>query len=336
MNRRVAWVALATLTAAIAAAAYLFAARDTRPKDSRSAWLRNAKSGQIGRCRCEPDEDVVIVRTDGLELAGSIDRPTEPGTHPVVVLLHGNTHLGRHQSAYRVLGRELASRGLIVLTVDFAGFGQSADPFALGNADALDKSLDAQAALDFARKLPYADPGSVQFLCHSMGCRAAFAVGLSDPRLSRIVAIGPPRRDSTLKNDDERLEYFWKRARETRQRIYRKDFPAWYTREMWMASVQAQSMEDYVPALSRRDHVPVLFIDGARESPTVRAYLQKYVARLSEPKCYFTVPNADHYLNTVRVGDEHVFDRLAFETLVAEILRTDSPCAPVKRPTPRS
>jgi hypothetical protein len=50
-------------------------------------------------------------------------------------------------------------------------------------------------------------------------------------------------------------------------------------------------------------------MDGARESPADRRYLQSYFWKMADPKRYVTVPNADHYANTTEIRAVTVYDR---------------------------
>ena len=287
----------------------------------RRAWLEDVAPEDIARCNCQPDQDVEIRRPDGLRLAGSIDRPAQHARHPAIILLHGNTPDGRRLPTYRVLARFLRDQGFVVLSIDFAGMRQSEDPFLFGTPEALDSTLDVHAALAFLRGAPEVDPSSIHIICHSMGCRSAFSVGLVDPLIGKIVALGPPRGEEARHSDDDEIAYFWARARKTHRQIYGREFPEWYTREMWLKAVRQQTMQRHMPLLAKPGHKPVLFMDGELESRTARRYLRDYVKHVADPKRYVTIPGSNHYINTVREGGMNLYDRRVMNRTTAEIVR---------------
>jgi len=284
------------------------------------SWLSLVPARSMAVCRCEPDRTVDIRRPDGLRLTGSLDLPRDSGNHPGILLLHGNTPWGRKLPVYRVLATRLRERGFAVLSIDFGGYGESDDPFRLGTVEAVDQDLDASAALAFLETLPGVDRASLFVICHSAGCKAAFTVGLEKPSVEGIVAIGPPRRDSERLWDEADNERFWQRARQTRRLVYGTDFPAWYTRDLWLEARRRRTIEQHVATLSEPEHKPVLLLDGELESPEDRRYLREYFDRIIEPKAYLTIPRSNHYANTARALGLHFYDRGVADGMAREIV----------------
>jgi pimeloyl-ACP methyl ester carboxylesterase len=306
----VAWL-LGTAIVIFAGGAFLW--RLASPKWGESvnlkSWIRKVPLSSMAACRCEADEAVEISRADGLRLAGSIDLPSTSGTHPTVVLLHGNTPFGRKLGVYRILARRLTDRGYRVLSFDFAGRGESEDPFRFGTREALDSALDTRAALRFLETLEGIDRERVYIVCHSAGCRSGLSVGLDEPVVKAIVAIGPPRRDRERLLDEDNNEHLWIWACRVREELWGTGFPEWYTRDVWMEERRGRNLERHLEILSRESHKPVLLMDGELEREADRAYLRGYFDRMAEPKGYVTVPRSNHYANTISKTGVVLYDR---------------------------
>jgi pimeloyl-ACP methyl ester carboxylesterase len=271
----------------------------------------------IRLCRCNPDSTVRFARTDSVPLVASVYGDMSAGG-PKALILHGNTPIGRRLAFYRVLASKLRERGYAVLAIDFAGYGDSGDPFAVGTVDALDPSLDAEAALAYMTRVggPRQD---ITVVGHSGGAVAALRVAPTDERVARVVLIGPPRRTAERLADPEDRDYFRERHQRSRLRSQGSPFPSWYTRDVWLAITLATDMEEVLPGLAESPHHPMLFVDSDRESEEDLEYLRRYVARVGEPKRYVTIANADHYSNTENLGSLVAYDRVAVNRTVTVI-----------------
>ena len=147
----------------------------------------------LGVYRGKPDRDFKLKREDGLEIGASVYGTKEEGVKPGIILLHGNTPLGRKLAFYRVLSTKLAARGYIVLSIDFAGFGESGDPFQFNTVEALDQIKEVSAALNYLKSLRNLDKDKIYLIGHSGGAQTAIIFGTRDNDIKKIVAIGPPR-----------------------------------------------------------------------------------------------------------------------------------------------
>lgn len=252
------------------------------------------------------DEDLELVRVDGVELAASIYRP-EGRPRGEILLAHGNTPLGRRLALYRGLGRGLAERGHFVVAFDFAGFGESGDPFEVGSLDAIDASRDLETALEWLQRSGPLQASAPVLVGHSGGAGVALALGEHDWQVLGVAALGPPRRGpEKLRSGAD--EYFWQRARRTRRSVYGDDFPSWYTKSIWLESALGSGaapslqvdLERYLPYLSGSRHPPVLLLDAELEPREDRDFLRRFYEQMSEPKEYRTLPG-DHYADTVGV-----------------------------------
>ena len=127
-------------------------------------------------------------------------------------------------------------------------------------------------------------------------------VAVRDPRVQGIVAIGPPRRQAELATDPEFRTYVWNRFGRTYRKVYGRDVPTWYSKAEYLAFWRSWDMEQYVPYFSRQGHKTLLLMHGARERLSDRNYLRRYHKRCAEPARYVTIPQSDHYGNTMDFG----------------------------------
>ncbi len=263
-----------------------------------------------------PDKDFKLKREDGLEIGASVYGTKDEGVKPGIILLHGNTPLGRKLPFYEVLSTKLAERGYIVITIDFAGFGESGDPFQFNTIEALDSTKEVFAALTYLKSLRNLEEGNISIIGHSGGAEAAIPFGINEDDIKSIVAIGPPRRVRERRTSLEDREYFWERAKKTRKTLYNKDFPEWYTIDLWQKLSYGREMDSYIDYFSQKGHKPIFLIDGELETEKDRTYLKNYHLKIKEPKRYSTIKNSDHYGNTfMRKGiifyNKKVIDDLA-------------------------
>lgn len=280
--------------------------------------LRRVPPRRLGICRCAPDSTIQF-RRDGLRLVADL-YGVGPSPRPPVLLLHGLTPYGKDLPLYHVLARRLADAGFLVLAMDFAGYGESDDPYTVGIPEALDARRDVRAAVAVLDSLP-ASAGLVTLLGHSMGAVEAMSVGLGDPRVGAVVALGPPRRTAEVLATPEGRDYHWNRIRRTYDSVYHHPLPKWFTREQFLNLKALRDIERYRDEWAREEHVPLLLVDGSRESSADREYLARYAAGVRPPARYVTIPDADHYLNSGRIGELFYYDRAAVGELVDEIRR---------------
>lgn len=292
------------------------------------APIRQSISGQINNllgllkkssildlriCLCHQEKDIKIKRDDGLIISGSLYGLSDnEAKHPGIILIHGNTPLGRKLPVYKVLATKLAEKEYLVLTIDRAGYGESGDPFQLGTLDAfaLDQDKTVYAALQYLNSITNLDPDRVYLMGHSGGVPSALSVGRKDDRVKKIVAMGPPRRVDERFNDPKDRDYFWRRDIQTRQLLGHGPFPEWFTQEVWLK--QKLSYSDigvYLDYLSGTHHKPLLLMDGELESEQDKKYLAQYLEQISEPKHYITIPNSDHYCNTIKIVGINVYNQ---------------------------
>ena len=270
--------------------------------------------GSVGDDRVYVDSygERVVFQDQGLEVVGTLYRPEGGDPSPGVILVHGSTPEGRKLGLYRVLGHELASRGYTVLSLDQRGYGESADPPDLNKVEAYDTTGDIIAGVDYLRAVPGVDPDRLYIIGHSGGAEPAIAAGIEDPRLLKIVAIGPPRRVDERLGFESSPEFAYFQRRTMRYMRLHEPIPT----QVFQTLIQAENIEKYRGYFSTPGHKPLLLVDGSLESEQDREYLQAYYKSISEPKAYVTLAGADHYANTANFGSIIISDQRAVEELV--------------------
>ncbi len=257
----------------------------------------------------------VTFTSQGLTMAGTVYEPPTAGPHPGILLLHGSTPEGRKLGLYRLLGKKLAERDYVALSVDRRGYGESDDPPEINSLDDLAPVADFTNAIDYLASLDIVDPDRLYTIGHSEGTDLAITAGIQDPRVLKIVAIGPSRRvqERLGAESDPEWDYFQRRAMRYMNLV--RPVPDDVTLEA-RANLTLESHLDY---FSRSNHKPLLLIDGALESEADREFLQDLCATISDPRECMTLPNADHYANVANLGSLVLYDERVIAQLVDEI-----------------
>lgn len=234
-----------------------------------------------------------------------------------MVLIHGNTPIGRKLPFYKVLSGKLSRKGFYVLALDLLGYGGSEN---VSSLEQIWNFKEIDAAIDYLHSLENINQDEIFLIGHSRGGAPAIEIGISNSIVKKIVAIGPPRRmkERILSDGAKDREYFWNRALQTFQQVYNKQVPEWYTFERWLSLSSKRDIEKYIPYFSSHGHKPVFFIDGSLESKKDLQYLREYYKQIEEPKKYLTIQNSDHYGNTsgitglfeINTYDKEVIDQI--------------------------
>lgn len=141
------------------------------------------------------------------------------------------------------------------------------------------------------------------------------ASGIRDPRILKVVAIGPTRRFQERAGTEDAPELDYYRRREMRYMRLSQTIPT----PVFLKYRASLAIENRMEYLSGCDHKPVLLIDGMLESSKNHLFLQRIYDSMVEPKGYVTLPDADHYANVANFGPVVIYDRLVVAQLVYEI-----------------
>lgn len=182
----------------------------------RTPWLRGWKLGTT--------EAVSIVARDGLKMQALLTRPpgAAPGTpKPMVLLVHGGPWGNRDQFEYDPERAFYATRGYVVLQVNFrgsAGYGRAVEQGSFGQfGRAMQDDLNDAVAWAVAQGV--ADPACVVIAGNSYGGYAALRGATRDPGLYRAVITGfaPANMTKVFEhyrngNDMQRYHYWARRV----------------------------------------------------------------------------------------------------------------------------
>ncbi len=263
----------------------------------------------------------------GFETRVSIYDRGGAGQRPGLVLLHGNTWLGRNLSTYRLLASRLAEEGYIVLTFDYVGKGQSDDPFGLGPSGVLaafDFPAQTTAAIDYLVKNTPVDLKDISIFGHSGGTEMAEFVGLTSEMISRVVLMvspPPPPPDPTQEatSEPEEPPVAWgNRFGNTYRFVYRKSVPDWF---QWRMTGVDDRDWDRIEELKRTlGHKPLLVVLGERDAPRGHDKVRRRFGEWAEPKKLVVIEGSDHYANSGQALGLVFYDRAVARQLVGEVV----------------
>ena len=139
-------------------------------------------------------EEEIAFKSGRILLSGTLTSPSEDGKYPAVVLLSGNGPQNRDEEifGFKIFERiadHLTRNGFAVLRYDDRGVGGSTGNTMQSTSE--DFAEDANAALEFLKKLPNIDTKKMGFIGHSEGASiAALAASESDKAAFLIFISG--------------------------------------------------------------------------------------------------------------------------------------------------
>lgn len=273
------------------------------------------------RLGCLASGEGVFIQTEDLILAGELYEP--PGfspPHPAILLIHGSTRRGRRLALYPLLAEGLAQKGYLVLAFNLRGFGDSQTPADVNSVEAWDSTEDISAALTFLESLDKVDSDRLFIVGHSLGGTWAIRASEKDPRIKRVVVIGPGKRlkVSSARSREEFRQRFSK-VRDLEQPIDLGTF------ERVHEATFLAAVLDYFKG---EHHQPILLIDGDLESEASKMYLEEQYGQMTQPKSIVKLQDAAHYLSVAGLEELHrfpgvgnlvVYDRRTMKVALAAI-----------------
>jgi pimeloyl-ACP methyl ester carboxylesterase len=255
----------------------------------------------VGICRCAPDETATLELPGGFGTVASIYRGRGDGARPGVLLVHGNTWLGRRLSTYRVKARLLADAGYTVLAYDQVGFGEADDRFQHGRDSlpaAYDALAQAAAALAYLRSMDRVDPNDITALGHSGGVDAALRIAQAHAGVTRVVImVAPPPPLPDEQSVRARGRYFQGRAERTYSFIHGRDWPEWFS---WELTGRGGEEPDPFEPYREPGHPPLLLVLGENDEPRGHETVRARFDDVAGEKRLAFIPSSDHYLNTAQ------------------------------------
>lgn len=234
-------------------------------------------------------EEVRIVTTDGVKLAGTLTLPRRgapPTRVPAVVLITGSGTQARDEAIpivagyrpFRQIADTLSRRGIAVLRLDDRGAGAS-DPGPRG-ATSADFATDIGAALAYLRARPEIDDAKLGLVGHSEGGLIAPLVAAHDTALKAIVLMaGPSQTGRAI------ISYQQRYAIESMSRVAPGRRDSAYAASMRTVDSLAKEngwmrfFLDYDPLpTAQRVRQPVLILQGATDRQVTQEQAQALAA----------------------------------------------------------
>ena len=143
-----------------------------------------------------PGDESVTIPSIGFNLAGTITKPSTPGTHPAVVLIGGSGPTDRDETVAGIpifgqIARELVAAGFVVVRYDKRGVGQSG-----GRAESVtlaDYAEDARQVLLWLEKRKEVNKDRMALVGHSEGALVAMlTAGRERGKVGAMVLIAGP------------------------------------------------------------------------------------------------------------------------------------------------
>ena len=113
----------------------------------------------------------VTYESRGVHVPATFVLPRAQGDIPLVLMAHGHGGTRDEAGGFERLAAALARRGIASLRMDFAGCGESSEPFLENRLDSM--IADLRAGLEFARSQPGIDATRAAIVGYSMGARIA-------------------------------------------------------------------------------------------------------------------------------------------------------------------
>ena len=208
-------------------------------------------------------------------------------------------------------------RGYAVLCFDFRGYGESEDPVKFDSPSDLDFVEDVMQAISFLLSVKGVDTSNIHLIGHSFGAGVIIPAGIKDARVKSIVAIAPGRRGDEL---------FWS------ENAPAKDYPRErLAQDMENPQIRHIPIEFLNPILQyvtidtilkHPAHPPILLIDGEMEGQKDLFFLKKLYEKMTEPKAYITIQNANHYFGTLRNNEGFYGIVTYWNNILGELVET--------------
>jgi dienelactone hydrolase len=130
--------------------------------------------------------DSIIIDNEGIPVNGYLYEPKNAealGNLPAVVLIHGVMNAKETMSG---ISLELARRGVVALTIDATGHGNTGGR----RYDTEDSSLGVSSAIQYLRSLVYVNSSNIGLVGHSMGVSAIRAASLTEGNVKAHIFVG--------------------------------------------------------------------------------------------------------------------------------------------------
>lgn len=220
----------------------------------------------------------------------------EPGeSAPGVVYVHGYQNNRETNDPYAI---ELARRGVVVLSIDAIGRGNSGNPGSMDDPD-FDETYGARSSLEYLRSLPEVDPQRTGLMGHSLGAEMVYGIALEDEDVQALVISGfGYRADATIDRPANMLMILGKYDEYRERMTGTRDFE-----NEWMSSRQTQAAfpvqdpvigetyGDFTDGTARRVFMPEVTHVQESHSEAAVAEAVEWIRQSLEPDPSFWLPS---------------------------------------------
>ena len=135
------------------------------------------------------EKKTAILSKRGTEISAVICAPRKIGNYPLVMMLHGFKGDKESTGRFTWLAQTLANRGIASVRFDFAGCGESKEPFTSYRMSlALD---DVESVYQYMLDQYKVDPKKVALVGHSMGGRTCMLFAERHPEIQNVGLLAP-------------------------------------------------------------------------------------------------------------------------------------------------
>lgn len=213
---------------------------------------------------------------------------------PAALLLHGfGSHKDEVGDMYERLASHLARRGYSSLRIDFAGSGDSTQPFTANTYDGM--VADSRIALDYLIGLPSTDDDRIGLVGFSLGSRVAMTVAGTDTRIKALASWS-----GAAANGTENLQFFfdvyYPIALAQGHVVVDLGFRTVDLSLAWFETIRASRALDQIAAYRN----PLLAIAGENDTVVDPVWSRELIRRSgSFDATLRIIPGADHIFNVL-------------------------------------
>ncbi len=228
----------------------------------------------------------VILKVDGITIAGRLYLPEGKAPWPMVCACHGIPAgiPDPNDRGYASLAEQVSGHGFAVFIFNFRGAGASG-----GNLNMPGWARDLRAVVAYLVALPEVDESCLCLLGFSAGAAVSVYLAAQDERVSAVAACACPAEfDLFSKNDDPRslIDHY----REIGA-IRDDDFPA--SPQEWLRGFEIVKPIDYIDRISPR---PLLLVHGSRDEVVDISHARRLYAKAGQPKQLVIIEGVGHRL----------------------------------------
>jgi dienelactone hydrolase len=289
-----------------------------------AAFLAGGTSAK-GELALEILSEELSYESRGIPVHATFVRPVTDEDVPVVLMAHGHGGTRDEAGGFRRLAEDLARRGIASFRMDFAGSGESVEPFVSNSLSRM--GADLRAGLEFVLSFPGIDDRRFAVVGYSMGARVAM-LGLEDGYAAAVLwaPVGTDGPEAIFGLFGDRDSYLQLRN-EARRNRYTSLVTPWGQQQqlscLWFTEMDKSKPLEAIGTFPG----PVLVIHGDADPIVPRAISESVAAAaVSSANVQLEIiPGADHGLGFYS-GDPTIADRVIELTagfLVTNLFQTE-------------